>query len=109
MAPDDRQRRLALERELDEVTAQVITLWNRVRRIREEFSLLQDEANERQSQSALAAYRDELPSETNFSIRAPGGGMRVLMKNHRPSTLLLISLAVVVLVGITVSVWLLKR
>jgi len=102
MPTDERQRRLDLEREVDELKAEVIVIWGRVRRLGNELATLQGEAEDRQSQSAIDRYRDELPSETQFSLRPTG--LRVLLKNARPSAFILF----VIVVGIVVLAWVLR-
>lgn len=78
-------------------------MWNRIRRVLDELATLRDEADERQSQSALPPYREELPSETKFSLYPTG--MRVLLKNTKPSAFL----TVVLVIGIIVLTWLFLR
>jgi hypothetical protein len=102
MPSDERRRRLELERETDELKAQVLVIWGRLRHISEDLSELRDNENERKSQNALPPYRDELPSETQISLRPTGA--RFLFKNGRPSTVLV---ALIVL-GVVAMVWLLR-
>ena len=102
MPPNDRKRLLDLEREIDGIKAEVIVIWHRVRRVMEDLAALKDETDERQSQNSLPKYRDELPSETKFSLHPTG--IRLLLKNTRPSTFVV----VVVVLGIVALVWLLR-
>lgn len=97
---NERERRKDLEREVDELTAQVIVMWRRLRSMHEELVSLRDDENERQSQTSLERYRDELPSETKFSLSPTGA--RATMKNGRPAVI-----AIVLVLGIVALAWLL--
>jgi len=99
---DERQQLRELEKESDEIKAEVIVLWHRVRRFGETLSELRGEAEERRSQSSIERYRDELPSETKFSLHPTG--MRLFLKNARPSTFVV----VVIVLGVIVLTWLLR-
>jgi hypothetical protein len=105
MSDYERQRRHELEREADEIKAQVLVIWGRISRLSKDIALLQDQENERQSQTAIDRYREELPSETKFSLNPTG--MRILFKNNKPSAWLL--LVIVVVVGGVVALALLLR
>lgn len=102
MPPDERRRRQDLEREVDDIKAQVLVIWNRIKRVLDELAELRDDENERKSQAALPPYRDELPSETNFSLRPTG--LRLALKNARPSTFVI----VVLVIGVVALTWLLR-
>jgi hypothetical protein len=104
MSAYERQRRLELEKEVDDLTAQAIVMWRRIRSAQEELVKLRDDENERQSQSSIEKYRDEMPSETKFSLSPTGA--RATMK-MRP---VFIVAAMAVLVGGFVALaWLLGR
>src|SRR5882672_11461921 len=101
MPPNERQRRLELEREVDEIKAQVLVMWGNLRRISDQLGELRDDENERQSQTAIDRYREELPSETKISLSPTG--VRATTKNGRPLRLVL-----VLVVGVIVLAWLLR-
>lgn len=103
---DERRRRQELEREADDIKAQVLVQWNRIKRVIDELGELRDEENERKSQSALPPYREELPSETNLSLRPTG--IRLAMKNAKPSMFVIVVLVLWVVALVLVLVWLLR-
>lgn len=94
MSAYERQRRQELEREADEIKAQVLVIWGQLRRIGDELSALREDENERQSQTAIDRYREELPSETKFSLNPTG--MRILFKNNKPSGWLVVVIVLTV-------------
>ena len=55
-----------LERDVDDIKAQVLIQWHRIRRVIDELERLRGDADEeRRSQTSVDRYRDEMPSETN--------------------------------------------
>jgi hypothetical protein len=100
---DDRRRLLDLEKEVDSIKAEVIVMWHRLRRVIDELADIRAEAAERQSRDAIDRYRDELPSETQLSLRPTR--VRLFLKNARPSTFVIF----VLVLGVVALTWLLRR
>ena len=102
MTPDERMKWREFEREADELKAEVLVMWGRIRRLQDDMAAFSDEALDRASQTALEKYRDEMPSETKLSISPQGA--RLLFTNGRPWAFVVCT----ALIAIVVLAWILR-